>query len=87
MDDEAVNHLQQFPWESTPAFLPDPGSLVSPGGNVLVITAPPKRIQEAARDYVERIRPDLPESVRDSFAEGAGMFDFPAPPDLDGHLS
>lgn len=83
---KAEMEITQFPWETTPDFQATPSALVSPS-NVIVITAPPEKVQEAARKYVARIGPALPASVRDSFAKGAGMFDFPAPPNIDDQLA
>lgn len=77
--------IPRYPWEATPVFLAEPSVVVSPP-NVLLITAPPRRVREAAHEYVVRIQANLPERVRESFTNGAGMFDFPAPPDMDDHL-
>jgi len=79
-------NIPQYPWEVTPNFLPEPSVMVTPFANVLIITAPQGRAQEAAHEYVQRIQSQLPERVRASFTNGTGMFDFPAPPDIDDHL-
>lgn len=75
-----------YPWEAPPMFPAEPSVAIAPP-NVLVITAPPRRVKEAAHEYVNRIQASLPERVRESFTSGAGMFDFPAPPDVDDHLA
>lgn len=79
--------IPQYPWEETPAFSPEPSVMVLPFTNVLIITSSQRQTEEAARDYVRRIGPSLPEHVREGFTRGAGMFDFAAPPGLDDHLS
>lgn len=79
-------NISQYPWETTPDFISEPQSVVSPLANAVIITVPQRRVQEAARDYVLRIQQQLPGEVRDSFTRGTGMFDFPAPPDIDDQL-
>lgn len=79
-------NISQYPWEVTPDFLPEPSAMVTPFANVLIITAPQSRAQEAAQEYVERVQARLPDRLRESFTNGTGMFSFPAPPDIDGQL-
>lgn len=82
---EVDMQIPQYPWEVTPDFAIEPSAFVSPFANTLLI-AGHDRVEEAARDYLNRVQGRLPEDVRESFTSGAGMFHFPAPPDLDDHL-
>jgi hypothetical protein len=88
MDNDDMRQFPQYPWEATPDFGLEPPAFFSPIANaVVIVSAPQRRTQEVAREYVLRVQAQLPPEVRHSFAQGAGMFDFPAPPDLDDHLA
>ena len=78
--------VPNYPREVTPDFVVDQSGFVSPLADVLLITATRVAIQEATREYVRRIGPELPDDVREGFVQCAGMFDFAAPPDLDDQL-
>ncbi|SRR6266545_4778050 len=77
----------QYPWEASPGFVPAPSVLVAPPiGNMSFVTMAHRRAGEVAHVYVTRIQSQLPETVRDGFVRGTGMFDFAAPADTDDML-
>lgn len=85
MDDE----IRQFPWEATPDVenLPITARAVAVvPKNVELVTETQQHVRRAAKEYVERIAPRLPEAAREGFTRGAGMFDFDSPADLDDQL-
>ena len=84
-----ASEFTQYPWEATPDVEELPFSVrtgsTAPRG-VTIVAESHKQVQRVTRQYVERIAPRLPDTVRDSFLRGAGMFDFESPADLDDHL-
>jgi len=77
----------QYPWEASPAFVPEPGVLIAPPiGNMSFITTLYRQTGEVTQVYVTRIESQLPEGVREDFVRGTGMFDFAVPPDIDDML-
>ena len=77
----------QYPWEASPGFVPEPSVLIAPPiGNMSFVTMVHRRAGEVAHVYVTRIESQLPETVREGFVRGAGMFDFAAPADTDDML-
>lgn len=95
MESNVENEFIQYPWEATPDQVAEGGvdAAVRSSQGVFpwqdsVVTVLQSRVQEAARDYVDRVADRLPKEVRDGFVQGAGMFDFPLPDeDLDDHLA
>jgi hypothetical protein len=80
----------QYPWETTAPDIPSEEAVViAPDRMSIVTVTHRRRVQEIAREHIERVSERIPEEeAREGFVRGAGMFDFPAPPgELDDQLS
>jgi len=79
--------VQVFPWTGQPQIVRTRDGVVTPWNAVVRIAHNPAKNAEMVNRYVNWVAPRLPDSVREAFVEGSGMYALPDdddPHDTDG---